>query len=138
LTRRFEKVLIKGETTRDSLVFAAMESLYDPAKVIMHFHALGFDFEAEKIEELKQKHFSLEHIISGSMLVSIPDRASRLAFTRDKSSGVITGVTVADVCEAVNKIFEENKFLEHSFALEEFKESFMKELAEEQKDKHHQ
>lgn len=134
LTRHFDKVLIKSET-KEHLVFAALESLYDPAKVIMEYHALGIDFQAEKIKELKHKHFCLEHIISGSMLVSIPARATGLAFRRDKETpGVITGVTTMDVINAINNLFEENRFLEHSYALSEFRENLLKEVYQEEKD----
>lgn len=39
----------------------------------------------------------------------------------------MTGVTSEDVVKAVNDIFEENKRLEHEFALDEFRQQFFDE-----------
>lgn len=116
----------------DDLVFAAVESLYDPHRVIVEFHALGLNLEATEVKDVlkdvKQKHFLLEHIVSGAMAASIPGRATRYAFARDKTSGKAEGITVADVLAAVNDLWVENRGLEHSFALEEFRAEFVAEL----------
>jgi len=53
---------------------------------------------------------------------------------RDKASGQAKGVTVADVIAAVNDLFEENKGLEHAFALEEFKAEFMRDMQAKRKE----
>lgn len=116
----------------DDLVFAAVESLYDPHRIIIEFHALGLNLEATEIKDVlkdvKQKHFLLEHIVSGAMAASIPGRATRYAFARDKASGKAEGITVADVLAAVNDLWVENRGLEHSFALNEFRAEFVAEL----------
>jgi SpoVK/Ycf46/Vps4 family AAA+-type ATPase len=129
LQRSFEGIF--SETPLEELVFAAKESLLDPNRIIIDFHALGFDPDPEATERfklVKQKHFLLEHIISGAMAVSVSSRAKRLAFSRDKRDGTLTGVGVDDIIKAVNIIYDENKGLEHSFALEEFRDEFMREI----------
>lgn len=77
--------------------------------------------------------YLLEHIISGAMAAGIPARATRRAFARDKADGVIRGVTVADVVQAVNDVFFENKDLDHAFAFEEFRQAYIKEAQEQDK-----
>lgn len=127
LRKNFAGVLC-GAGDVEELVFAAFETLLDPAKVIAEAHAIGLNVAADKLEEFGQRHFTLEHIVSGAMAASVPGRAKRYAFARDKASGVALGVTVADVIAAVNDLFQENKGLEHAFALEEFKAEFMRDM----------
>ncbi len=122
----FKETLLAKGNTLDQLVFAAVESLFDPHKIILEAHLLGINFEEKNIKH-DHKHFLLEHIISGAMAASIPRRSIRYAFTRDKIKGKANGVTVDDVVKAVNDIFEENRGLEHQFALEEFREQFYEE-----------
>lgn len=110
----------------DDLVFAAVESFLDPARVIVEAHAIGF--RDGKFSDIGGKNFTLEHIVSGAMAASVPTRAARFAFQRDKATGSVSGVTVADVLAAVNGIFEENRGLDHGFALEDFKAQFVKEI----------
>jgi len=126
IKKNFDGLLFAKDANLDSLTFAAVESLFDPHKIIIEAHLVGINFEEKEIKH-DQKHFLLEHIISGAMAASIPRRSVRYAFTRDKATGKATGVTVADVVRAVNDIFEENKGLEHAFALEEFRETFYNE-----------
>lgn len=120
-----------AEPDIETLVMAAVEALFDPHKVIMEDHLIRVNWKAQSIDELiadkLDKHFLLEHIISGAMAASIPARAKRLAFHRDKETGEAKGVVVGDVLKAVNLLFEENRNLDHSFALAEFREEFMKE-----------
>ncbi len=125
LRKNFAGTLL-GPDDLEQLVFAAVEGLLDPAKVLMEAHALKIDFGEQKVTDHLRRHFLLEHIVSGAMAASIPARAKRHAFARDKLSGEAKGVTVADVLQAVNDLFEENKGLEHSFALEEFKADLMR------------
>jgi SpoVK/Ycf46/Vps4 family AAA+-type ATPase len=123
LQKTFAGILTKEPV--ESLVMAAVEGLFDPHKVLMEAHAIGIDFEKQKLKDFHNKHFLLEHIVSGAMATSIPARAKRYAFARDRDSGTITGVQVMDVIRAVNDLFEENKRLTHEFALNEFREQFM-------------
>jgi len=120
---------IAEDAKLEDLVFAAVESLYDPHKIILYAHTLRMQFgggEAPKVEHT-EKHFLLEHIVSGAIAASIPGRAKRFAFTRDKEDGIARGITVNDVVQAVNAVFEENRTLDHAFALNEFRREFMAE-----------
>ena len=123
--------ILTGADTVDQLVFAAVEALFDPHKVIADLQSLSIRINRDGIDvkDTGHKHFLLEHIISGAMAASVPARAKRHAFARDKADGVPRGVTVADVLRAVNDLFEENRKLDHSFALEDFKARFAAELA---------
>lgn len=118
----------------EDLVFAAVESLFDPHKiildatgVIMQLELTSDGIEQSEIKRLN-KHFLLEHIISGAMGASIGQRSTRYAFSRDKATGKATGIKVSDVVESVNDLFKENKELDHTFALDEFREEFQKEF----------
>jgi SpoVK/Ycf46/Vps4 family AAA+-type ATPase len=127
LAKNFAGIVL-GVDSEEQLVFAAVEALLDPHKVIAEMQALGLKLDTAEIKNLGQRHFLLEHIVSGAMAASVPSRAKRHAFTRDKADGVARGVTVADVLRAVNDLFEENKKLDHSFALEEFKRELLTEI----------
>jgi SpoVK/Ycf46/Vps4 family AAA+-type ATPase len=128
LRKNFDGVL-RGDDSVDGLVFAAIESLYDPARVIVAAHAIRLRLKEGGVDvDTRGKHFLLEHIISGAMAASIPRRAVRHAFARDKADGTAKGVTAAEVVRAVNDLFEENRRLDHSFALQDFQREFLAEL----------
>jgi SpoVK/Ycf46/Vps4 family AAA+-type ATPase len=129
LRNNFDGVFV-GDGNVEDLIFAAVEGLYDPHKIIADAGVIGINFEERQVKELSHRHFLLEHIVSGAMAASIPSRAKRYAFARDKATGEAAGVTVADVISAVNDLFNENKSLEHSFALNEFKDEMMIEARE--------
>lgn len=130
LRKNFDGILC-AEPDIETLVMAAVESLFDPHKVIMEDHLIKVNWKAQSMEELiadkLDKHFLLEHIVSGAMAASIPARAKRFAFDRDKQTGVAKGVVVGDVLRAINILFEENRNLDHSFALSEFRAEFLAE-----------
>lgn len=112
LKKNFDGVLV-SENTLEDLVFTAVEAFYDPHQIIMETHAIGMGEEG-KLLDFGGKNFCFEHIVSGAMAASVPNRAKRYAFARDKAEGKATGVTVSDVIQAVNDLFQENKNLEHS------------------------
>jgi SpoVK/Ycf46/Vps4 family AAA+-type ATPase len=126
LSKGFEALPIRGADVGD-LTFAALEALYDPAYVIHSFGALEVS-DGKQVRRLNGKDFALEHVLSGAMASSIPGRASRKAFARDKTAGTRTGVNVSDVLAAVKDVFGENKRLEHAFALREFLETYAEEV----------
>ncbi|USN16744.1 proteasome-associated ATPase [Brevundimonas phage vB_BpoS-Strzyga] len=123
--------ILCAESDVETLVMAAVEGLFDPHKVILEDHLIKVNWKAESMEDLiadkLDKHFLLEHIISGAMAASIPARAKRYAFDRDKKDGVAKGVVVSDILQAINALFEENRNLDHSFALSEFRAEFLAE-----------
>ena len=88
------------------------------------FKARGFEVtdeqSLERLRCLKSQRFTFDMIVSGAMAASVPMRAKRRAFSRDRAEGTKTGVTAEDVLLSVKDIFEENKGLDHSYALREF------------------
>lgn len=71
-------------------------------------------------ESRANHHFLLSHIVNGAMIVGLLSRAKALAFRRDREAGTRYGLTEADLFAAVDLIFEENKGLNHDFAVREF------------------
>jgi len=129
--KNFDGAPIAADTKLEELVFAAVESLYDPHKILLYAHSLRVQLklggdQAPKVEHA-EKHFLLEHIVSGAMAASIPGRSKRRAFARDKAHGIAKGITVDDVVKAVDDIFAENRGLDHAFALDDFKREFIAE-----------
>ena len=106
----------------EDVVMAATESFFSPYFVLQEGHILsGMISEATGIT-IKDTavNFCLEHIVSGAMVTGLSRRAKSRAFARDKATGKREGIKVEDVLAAVKEIFDENKTLEHSFALQEF------------------
>jgi proteasome-associated ATPase len=126
--KNFEGVPLHGGSI-DDMVFAAVESFFDPHKIIMEGHAFVANPQDKTVANVLNKHFTLENIVSGAMAASVPSRAKIRAFQRDKLSGTLTGVTTDDVIGAVKDIFDENKGLSHSFAEMEFRQEFSAELS---------
>ena len=111
----------------EPLIFAAIEALYDPHKILLEARELRVQLAMKngqpEVSDLSSRttgHFLLEHIVSGALATSVPARARRFAFARDKADGKVTGVTVGDVLTAVNQLYEENRRLDHSFARQEW------------------
>jgi SpoVK/Ycf46/Vps4 family AAA+-type ATPase len=110
----------------DALVMAGVESFYNPHHVIQEGHILvarigrGSAGGAPELARDIAVNFCLEHIISGAMVAGTVRRAKSRAFARDRLTGVASGLQVDDMLAAVNEIFEENKPLEHAFAIREF------------------
>lgn len=107
------------------LAFAAVEALFNPARVIRTGSILlGHSDEAgSHVDKTIAHNFLLEHIVSGAMCASIRRRATSLAFARDRRDRTFTGISIPDVLAAVNEIFEENKDLEHGYAFQEFSDA---------------
>lgn len=121
-------------TSQETLAFTAVEALCDPAYVLKEGHVLLGNYDQDGTPQLRRDiaiNFCLEHIVSGAMAASVATRAKALAFSRDRAERTRTGISIPDVIGAVRQIFEENKDLEHSFALNEFIANIpMKELQE--------
>lgn len=67
-------------------------------------------------------HFLLSHIVSGAMIVSLVERAKLFAIKRELS-GEASGIVEADLVNAVEASYFENKGLPHDYALREFVET---------------
>src|SRR3546814_20098461 len=87
------------------------------------------------LKDVKQKHFLLEHIVSGAMAASIPSRSMRYAFARATEAGTVTGTTVSDVVAAVKDMWVENRGLKHSVHFGSFRMVFMEEMEDHNKKK---
>lgn len=133
LRRNFAGIFSKAP--EDDLVFTALEAFLDPHRVILDLHdiarsmedwfkARGFEVtdeaSLERLRCLKSQRFTFEMIVSGAMAASVPMRAKRRAFSRDRAAKTQYGVTTEDVLLSVKDIFDENKGLDHSYALREF------------------
>lgn len=129
----------------DELVFTALEGFLSPHRVLLDFHdmiqsfedwfkARGFEVKDEatlkKLRTIKRQRFTFDMIVNGAMAASVPMRAKRRAFSRDRAAGTKEGVTAEDVMLAVADIFEENRELDHSYALKEFMAGVEAELKE--------
>jgi len=106
----------------ETLVFAGAESFYNSHYVIQPLHMIKAALGEKGIEitEDVAVNFNLEHVISGAMVSGVARRAKSRAFTRDRETGTRSGITSMDIISAVTEIYEENKELSHSFAMEEF------------------
>lgn len=143
LTKTFAGIFTQVEES--SLVFAALEAFYAPHRVILDlndlvssmedwFAARGIQINDEhslaKLRILRRQRFTFDMIVSGAMAASVATRAKRIAFSRDRKNATRLGVTIDDVLAAVGGIFDENKKLDHSYAMKEFLEEVDAELKE--------
>jgi len=106
----------------DELVMAATESFFNPHYVIQEGRMIMARLKGAGDVQIRDNaiNFCLEHIVSGAMAAGLARRAKSRAFARDRISGERSGVTIQDVVDSVGEIFEENKGLEHAFAVREF------------------
>ena len=119
LRRQFSNAPLDARTTLDEIVFAAVEGLMDPEKIIAEARMLKIGKKLT-LDQVGGRSFLLEHILSGAMVASMKQRAMRHAFSRDKATGKFSGISVVDVLHAANDLFVENKGLDHGYALSEF------------------
>jgi SpoVK/Ycf46/Vps4 family AAA+-type ATPase len=120
----------------EMLVMTATESLFDPHRVVKETTFIRAHLEASGVvvDESRYAPLRLEHIVSGAMAVGLAERCKTHAFRRDRASKTRTGVTSKDVISAVNEVHQENVGFDHSYAVEEFKETLS---AESQKTNRH-
>jgi DNA polymerase III delta prime subunit len=134
LRKTLKGVPLAADTTLDELVMAASESFFNPHYVLTEgsvVHGFLSEKGEPQIETVQSLNFCLEHIVNGAMAVGVAARAKSRAFRRDREANTVTGIKLDDVLGAVREIFEENKKLEHSFALQEFMEAIpIKEMVE--------
>lgn len=93
------------------LAKAALDYFVDPTHHIITAQRLHPD---GSVEDLRM---TLAHLISGAMMVGLVRRAKEIAFHRDLSAGTVTGITEADLLEAVRVVAKENVGLRHEWAL---------------------
>lgn len=66
--------------------------------------------------------FTLGDAVNGAMLAALAEEAKMLALHRDLDKKIRTGVTVDDFREAVNRIFSQQRGINHSYDLQDFAE----------------
>lgn len=71
-------------------------------------------------KEREELHFTLGHVVSGSMLAGIIDQASSIALRRDITDKKATGVTMEDAQQAITKFVPTYRTLDHHDDLVEF------------------
>lgn len=67
--------------------------------------------------------FTMGDAANGAMLSALAESAKMSALHRDLISGTKTGVTIDDFRQSVNKLFREQRGLNHSYDLQDFAES---------------
>lgn len=141
LRRTLAGIPLAEGTDLEALVFAGTEAFHDPHYVI-HEGSVVRGFMSDKgepqVERIQALNFCLEHVINGAMVTGIAARARSRAFRRDREAGTRSGLTVSDVIDSVREVFEENKGLEHAYAVREFVDAVpVKEIAEAHELKQH-
>ena len=66
--------------------------------------------------------FHVKHLVSGAMLEGVVQQAISVAIQRDVRAGKVSGLTQEDMQQAVHKVVQGNKGLNHEEALEFFAE----------------
>lgn len=66
--------------------------------------------------------FTMGDAVNGAMLATVAEEAKMNALHRDLSASTQTGVTMEDFREAVNKIYRQQRGLNHSYDLHDFAE----------------
>lgn len=66
--------------------------------------------------------FSLGHAVNGAMLASLAQHAKMNALHRDLADGTQTGVTVDDFRDGVNKLYRQQRGINHAYDLQDFAE----------------
>lgn len=67
--------------------------------------------------------FTLGDAVSGAMLVGIVEEAKDMAMHRDLESGNMTGVTTDDFKVAIDRVFHQQRGMNHSYDLTDFAEN---------------
>lgn len=74
------------------------------------------------------KTFCLYHTLNGAMLAGIVDHALSLAIARDIESGSKSGLSRADIHNAVNRVDKQNRDTDHGEMLEDFISEFRNDI----------
>jgi len=93
------------------------------AGALQHFysteHVLG-SFRIGRGKEAEDHAFHLHRIVNGAMLVGLVERAKAIAFRRDLAAGAPSGIGLDDIKAAIGAVLEENRGMDHSYAMQEF------------------
>lgn len=64
--------------------------------------------------------FLLSDVVNGAMLVGLVERAKGIAFRRDMVDGSVTGISAADITQAIEEILVDARGTDHRLAISEF------------------
>lgn len=97
----------------DSLVAGALQHFYS------RDHVLG-SFRIGRGKDAEDHAFHLHRIVNGAMLVGLVERAKAIAFRRDLAAGAPSGLGLDDMKAAIDAVLEENRGMDHGYAMQEF------------------
>jgi proteasome-associated ATPase len=105
-----------GYSTEDVAV-AGRNALFAEEKKLFEIHVVNGH---ERVLPLK-----LGHICNGAMVAGIVDQATSIALHRDiKKGGKPGGVTLQDMAQAVDRVYEQNLDIDHKDAIAEMVQDF--------------
>jgi proteasome-associated ATPase len=108
------KTPICGDVVREEIACLAVCELFAPEYVF-------YDIQRKNGQSVR---FTLGHVVSGSMICGIVDRATSIALKRDIASRAQTGITMNDMSNAIRQAFTENLFMDHENDLRAFVHDF--------------
>lgn len=97
----------------DELVSGALQHFYSSDHVLCSFR-VGRGKDGEDYA------FHLHRIVNGAMLVGLVERAKAIAFRRDLATGARSGIGIDDMKAAIGAVLEENRGMDHAYAMQEF------------------
>ena len=97
--------------TVEEMTGVALDYLYDPLHLIQVLR---------NPDSSLTHHFTLGHMVSGSLIVGLVNRARGIAFRRDRAAGTRKGVSPEDIRQAIDQLLEEEKILPHTHAMLDF------------------
>ncbi len=97
--------------TKQQLAKMAVEGIFNKDNLL-------YDVEFEGLKP--QEGFTLARVCNGAMIANIVDHSISSAMERDIAGETMTGITSDDVKVAVQKIYQENRDVNHSEELEEY------------------
>lgn len=107
-----KKVPIAKGHDSDKLSIVAARALFSPKRVLKRF-----SFEEKHIDIL------LSHTVNGGMVAGVVDFALALAIQRDAEMKTRSGLTLEDILEAVDRIEEQNRDINHKNVVQELLEA---------------
>lgn len=106
-------VPLAARESLEEIITAAVESLYNTSRLL---YSVSIDGETP------ERRFTMANIISGSTVANIAEQAVSIALRRDITANAKkpTGVSKADVLEAIENVYMQNRDVNHNDALVEF------------------
>lgn len=100
------KIPFKEEKMRDSVLALAVSDLFSKSRLVYRIN--------------KEHDFTMGDCVSGAMIENLAEIAKMFALHRDLKSSKQTGIIGEDFQKAVQKIYDQQKGVNHSYDLEDF------------------